>query len=86
MPEGGNLSLEARKTLSAVEIVVSDEGTGIPPETLAKIFDPFYTTKQFGNGLGLSMALDVMTRIGGSIDAANRSPRGATFTLKFPIQ
>jgi signal transduction histidine kinase len=86
MPEGGTLVLEVIDTPSSVEIAVMDDGVGIDPEVMAKIFDPFFTTKQFGNGLGLSMARDVMTRVGGSIEAENRSPRGATFKLKFPIE
>jgi len=85
MPDGGNLVIEAQKTRSKVEVIVADEGTGIPDEVLEKIFDPFFTTKEMGTGLGLSMARDVMTRIGGEIRAANRTPRGATFILNFPL-
>src|SRR6267378_2880914 len=85
MPDGGNLVIEAQKSGSKVEVIVADEGTGIPDEVLEKIFDPFFTTKEMGTGLGLSMARDVMTRIGGEIRAANRTPRGATFILNFPL-
>jgi len=85
MPDGGNLVIEAQKTMSKVEVIVADEGTGIPDGVLEKIFDPFFTTKEMGTGLGLSMARDVMTRIGGEIRAENRTPRGATFILNFPL-
>jgi signal transduction histidine kinase len=85
MPDGGNLVIEVQKTPSNVEVIVADEGTGIADEVLEKIFDPFFTTKEMGTGLGLSMARDVMTRIGGEIRAANRSPRGAEFILHFPL-
>ena len=85
MPDGGNLVIEAQKTPSNVEVIVADEGTGIADEVLEKIFDPFFTTKEMGTGLGLSMARDVMTRIGGEIRAANRTPRGAEFILNFPL-
>jgi len=85
MPDGGNLVIEAQKTPSNVEVIVADEGTGIAEEVLEKIFDPFFTTKEMGTGLGLSMARDVMTRIGGEIRAANRTPRGAEFILNFPL-
>ena len=85
MPDGGNLLIEAQKTPSNVEVIVADEGTGIADEVLEKIFDPFFTTKEMGTGLGLSMARDVMTRIGGEIRAANRTPRGAEFILNFPL-
>jgi signal transduction histidine kinase len=66
-------------------VIVADEGTGIPEDVLDKVFEPFFTTKELGTGLGLSMARDVMTRIGGEIRAANRSPRGAAFILNFPL-
>jgi nitrogen fixation/metabolism regulation signal transduction histidine kinase len=85
MPDGGNLSIEAKETPSCVEVTVSDEGTGIPADILEKIFEPFFTTKELGTGLGLSMARDVMTRMGGRIRSENRSPRGAAFILNFPI-
>jgi signal transduction histidine kinase len=85
MADGGCISIEARNTRSAVELTVSDEGTGIPSDVLAKIFDPFFTTKSFGSGLGLSMARDVVTRIGGQIRAENRSPCGASFVLSLPL-
>ena len=85
MPDGGNLVIEAQKTGAKVEVIVADEGTGIPDGLIEKIFDPFFTTKEMRTGLGLSMARDVMTRIGGEIRASNRTPRGATFILNFPL-
>lgn len=85
MPDGGNLLIEARQTPTAVEVVVADEGTGIPAEILGRMFEPFFTTKELGTGLGLSMARDVMTRLGGQIRAENRSPGGAAFILDFPL-
>ena len=85
MPDGGTLLITADTAPSAVEIAVVDEGTGIPDDIVEKIFEPFFTTKELGTGLGLSMARDVMTRMGGTIRAENRSPRGAAFVLNFPI-
>ena len=85
MPDGGNLSIEAKETPSSVELTIADEGTGIRADILEKMFDPFFTTKELGTGLGLSMARDVMTRIGGRIRAENRAPHGAAFILDFPI-
>jgi len=84
MPDGGNLSVEAKRTSSDIEVTVADEGAGIPSDILAKMFEPFFTTKELGTGLGLSMARDVMTRIGGRIRAENRAPRGAAIILDFP--
>lgn len=85
MPDGGTLSIEAKEISSAVQVTVADEGTGIPADILEKMFDPFFTTKTLGTGLGLSMARDVMTRIGGKIRAENRASRGAAVILDFPI-
>ncbi|MGO9452729.1 MAG: sensor histidine kinase [Candidatus Binataceae bacterium] len=85
MPEGGNLLIEAKLTAPTLEVTVTDEGTGISADILEKVFVPFFTTKELGTGLGLSMARDVMTRLGGRIRAENRSPRGATVILSFPI-
>lgn len=85
MPDGGNLSIEAKETWSSVEVIVADEGVGIPADILENVFEPFFTTKELGTGLGLSMARDVMTRMGGKIRAENRASRGAAFTLNFPI-
>jgi signal transduction histidine kinase len=83
MPEGGTVTIAA-KFNDRVELSIADEGAGIAQENLDQIFSPFFTTKPTGSGLGLSMAKDVMTRIGGSISARNRPQGGAEFTLTFP--
>lgn len=85
MPDGGVLTIETRLEPSSIEIAVSDEGSGVPEELKSKIFEPFFTTKANGNGLGLSMAQDVLSRMRGTISVANRSPRGAEFTLSIPL-
>ena len=85
MLEGGTITVEAKVAQSTIEITVSDEGTGIAPSVMAKIFTPFFTTKATGSGLGLSMARDVMVRIGGQITAENRTTGGAAFRLIFPL-
>jgi signal transduction histidine kinase len=85
MPDGGILTIEARSDSNTVEVAVIDEGIGIPEEVQQKMFEPFFTTKELGTGLGLSMARDVMTRLGGRIRAENRSPQGAAIFLNFRI-
>jgi signal transduction histidine kinase len=85
MPDGGDLLIETRLTDRQLEIAVSDEGRGISQDLIEKIFEPFFTTKATGNGLGLSMARDVMARMESDIQAVNRTPRGATFTLSIPL-
>jgi signal transduction histidine kinase len=85
MLEGGTIAVDAKVAQSTLEIAVSDEGTGIAPNVMSKIFTPFFTTKPTGSGLGLSMARDVMTRIGGQISGENRPAGGAVFRLIFPL-
>src|SRR5215469_10462217 len=86
MPVGGRIRITGRREREAIVIRVEDEGQGIPPEHLSRIFDPFFSTKgERGTGLGLSIAYGAMARIGGSIYAANRPSGGAMFTLSFPL-
>jgi signal transduction histidine kinase len=85
MREGGTITLMA-KACKTVDASISDKGPRIPPDALDNIFTPFFTTKPTGSGLGLSMAKDVMRRIGGDISARNRAKGGgAEFVLRFPI-
>jgi signal transduction histidine kinase/ActR/RegA family two-component response regulator len=87
MPEGGKISVECRREDGGTIVSVADEGTGIAPENLERIFESFFTTKgSRGTGLGLAMARGAMARIGGSIQARNLSPRGAELVLHFPLR
>jgi signal transduction histidine kinase len=86
MPEGGTVTITAHGNSRAVVVSVADQGTGIPPEVSKRLFEPFFTTKgSRGSGLGLWLAAGTMERLGGSIRAANRPRKGATFTLEFPL-
>ena len=67
-----------------VEVVVEDEGPGIPKEDLAKVFLPFYTTRPEGTGLGLAISLRIAEAHGGTLKAENRSSGGARFVLSLP--
>jgi PAS domain S-box-containing protein len=86
MSTGGTIRISGHVGREAIDVSVEDEGHGIPPEHLNRIFDPFFSTKgERGTGLGLSIAYAAMARIGGSISAANRVEGGAIFTLRFPV-
>jgi PAS domain S-box-containing protein len=86
MPLGGTIRITGAREEGTIVIRVEDEGQGIPPENLHRIFDPFFSTKGArGTGLGLSIAYGAMTRIGGTIYAANRPEGGAVFNLSFPL-
>ncbi len=68
-----------------VRVSVSDNGTGIAPETLEQVFAPFYTTKAHGLGLGLSVCRTIIAAHGGELWAANNPGRGATFCFTLPV-
>jgi len=66
-----------------IKITVQDEGTGIDKKYLDRIFDPYFTTKQTGNGLGLATVYSIIKRHGGGIRVDSQLGRGTTFTLYF---
>lgn len=70
---------------SVVEISISDSGPGIPPDKLAQVFDPFYTTKDQGMGIGLSIARTIILAHKGQIWAENQSGGGAVFHFTLPL-
>lgn len=67
-----------------VTLEVQDSGPGVPPERLAKVFDPYFTTKSKGMGMGLSICRSIITAHHGKISAANNPGRGATFSIVLP--
>ncbi|MEM2786152.1 MAG: ATP-binding protein [Candidatus Nitrosotenuis sp.] len=67
-------------------ITISDSGVGIPHDLLEKIFEPLFTTKQVGTGLGLSSCKSIVEQHGGSITASSTQGKGSTFTIKIPIR
>jgi signal transduction histidine kinase len=84
---GGVLTIKTTMVESGVRIEVADDGPGIPPEHLPRIFNPFFTTKQPGDGrgLGLSVAHSIVTEHGGRIWAENLPEGGALFTIDLAI-
>ncbi|MDP9881327.1 signal transduction histidine kinase [Variovorax boronicumulans] len=66
-------------------LTVTDNGRGIAPEALPRLFEPFFSTREGGLGLGLSLSETLASGMGGSLSAANASPRGARFTLLLPL-
>ncbi|MEZ7892744.1 MAG: PAS domain S-box protein [Candidatus Wallbacteria bacterium] len=96
MPDGGVISVKTRVVdfnehnelaLDAgkyVEIIISDNGVGISSENIAKIFDPYFTTRINGNGLGLATAYSIIKNHYGTINVASEIGRGTTFTIYLP--
>jgi len=84
---GGKVIFETRtgKMGSYVEVVVSDNGKGIPQEHLDHIFDPFFTTKEDGTGLGMSITLGLIKQHKGTVQVESSTERGTTFTVRLPV-
>ena len=69
----------------AVEIAIRDDGVGIPPENLPRVFEPYFTTKAHGTGLGLALVRQTIHDHGGTIVAQSEPGRGTTFTVTLPV-
>jgi two-component system sensor kinase FixL len=69
---------------SNILVELQDNGTGIPPEKLESIFDPFITSKRNGLGIGLAISRTIVERHSGNVWAANNPDRGATFSITLP--
>ena len=69
----------------AVEVVIADTGVGIPAEQLARVFEPYFTTKKHGTGLGLALVRQTIHDHGGSVVVASEPGRGTAFTVKLPL-
>jgi len=67
-----------------IRISVADTDPGMPPDVLPKIFEPLFTTKSFGTGLGLPTVRKIVEMHGGTIDVASAIDQGATFTIRLP--
>lgn len=86
MPNGGTVGLSVQKQPACALVSISDTGTGISEENLAKLYSPFFTTKPQGNGLGLAEVQKVVQAHGGTIDVMSTVNKGTTFTIKLPFQ
>jgi signal transduction histidine kinase len=87
MPEGGRLNIEFARNNGQVLVRFSDTGSGLDPEIAAHAFEPFYTTKREGIGLGLFFSKAIVEKHGGTITiSANQPPPGANVTFTFPAE
>jgi PAS domain S-box-containing protein len=84
MPKGGKLTIASSRGNGSLTVAVQDTGVGIAPESLEKVFTPFFTTKAKGQGLGLAVCKRLIEAQGGTIDVTSQVEEGSTFTLKIP--
>jgi len=90
MPEGGELTLRTAALRDggnggSVAISISDTGSGLTPEECARLFTPYYTTKQHGTGLGLAIVQSVVSDHGGKISVESTKEKGTTFRIELPV-
>jgi len=85
MPGGGRLSILLNRREEFVEIEVSDTGEGIRQENLPRIYDPYFTSKPAGTGLGLAVAQKIMDAHGGAIEVESSEGTGTRVSLRFPL-
>ena len=84
MSNGGTISLVGQATTTHVQLQVRDTGYGIPVERLERIFEPLYTTKVGGTGLGLYIVQEIVAAHGGQITVQSMEGQGTTFTIVLP--
>jgi two-component system NtrC family sensor kinase len=85
---GGTITLDAKRTDEDIIVTISDNGSGIAEANLARVFDPFYTTKPVGKGtgLGLSICYGILKKMGGDIDVESNKGLGTTFIVTLPVK
>ncbi len=86
MPGGGNLTIITEFNGNFFRVKIHDTGKGIPEKDIIKIFDPFFSTKPQGVGLGLSICYGIIVSHGGTIEVESKSKIGSTFTVSLPIE
>lgn len=85
MPEGGQLKIKAWKSKESAAISFQDTGKGIPEDIRAKIFNPLFTTREKGVGLGLAVAKLLIESHHGDIKVSSKVGEGTTFTVEIPL-
>jgi signal transduction histidine kinase len=85
--EGGNIGIKLlAPTIDSARVEISDTGRGIAPQEIAKIFEPYYSTKETGTGLGLAIVRKAIDDHGGSISVSSKEGSGTTFVITLPVK
>lgn len=85
MPDGGRLRVQTVQKGNELLLKISDTGVGIPDEHMDKIFEPYFTTKDFGSGLGLTLVYKILKEHMGDIEINSKVGEGTSITLRFPV-
>lgn len=85
MPDGGRLSIDTRQTASHLVLRIADSGEGMTPEDLCHVWDPFFTTKERGMGLGMAIVKGIVERHGGQVHLSSTIGKGTTAELHLPV-
>ena len=84
-PRNGRIGVVVTRESGRIMVTVADSGPGIPGDARERVFDPFYTTKERGSGLGLYVCVGIADTHGARLSAENVSTGGARFTVEFPL-
>jgi two-component system sensor histidine kinase HydH len=85
MPDGGEVTIQGRREQDAIFLSVIDTGKGMTPDISAKIFRPFFSTRQGGTGLGLATTRKIVEAHGGTIEVQSEVGLGSKFTIRLPV-
>jgi len=86
MPGGGSIEISTRRDRGAVVVEFRDSGYGIPPEVMARLFEPFYTTKEKGTGLGLAVSYGIVQAQGGDFKLSSAPGSGTAAIITLPAK
>jgi len=86
MPEGGRLTIKAKSKKDQAYLSITDTGCGISKENMERLFEPLFTTKARGIGLGLAVAKNLVEANGGSIEVVSEEGKGSTFAVILPTK
>jgi len=86
MKSGGILHIRTDRDENHISVTFQDTGGGIPAENMSKVFDPYFTTKETGSGLGLLIVRRIVREHGGEIDIVNNEGRGLELTIRLPLR
>jgi signal transduction histidine kinase len=86
MGKNGILLIDINRNAQYVDVKIIDTGRGVAQEEVSNIFDPFYTTKPMGLGLGLAISKKIIEDHGGRVSVESKLSKGTTFTISIPVQ